>query len=749
MGAGRLEHPSSLVRREADALAEGVDRVGQPFRRHRRDHPLAHQRDIAVRVVGEFRRQAVRPEEGRADRHRPHLAERPRDPQLLQLALEIEAVAGLDLHRGHALGDQGVEAGQGGCDQLRLAGGACGAHGRDDAAAGPRDLLVARPCQPQLELAGAVAGEDQVGVAIDQPGRDPAPLAVDGLARRERRRLGAWAGIEDAPVPRRHYAVFDNPKARPIGGQGRESRLPPHPIARLAKLARVLVEKTPALGRGGLIHLERTGGTALKATRSPMPTLWFETALLPGGWAKGVRVTHAGGLITAVEAGTERRSGEAGGAIGLPGLPNLHSHAFQRGHGRLRRSRAARTTTISGLGARRCTASPARLTPDDVDGGGGPWPTSRCWSAASPASASSTICTTTGTVGPSPSRREMAEAHRRGGGDDRDRPYPAAGVLRPRRFRRRGAGPASAAIRHRPGKLRHACWRPAAAHSPACRTRSSASPRTACARRRRTNSRAILPLAGHGPIHIHVAEQVREVDDCLAWSGARPVDWLLDNAPVDARWCLVHATHMTAEETQRLATSRRGRRPLPDHRGQPRRRHFPARAFLAAGGRFGVGSDSNVRIDAAEELRLLEYGQRLAERKRNRLATPDRPSVGAALFTRALAGGAQALGIGGGRILHRKASERNPEGVDGAHGQSVSIGVAPGAPADIVSLNGDHPSLIARRGDALLDAFVFAAGREAIDRVWRGGAEVVAAGRRHGRDKVEVAYRAALARLAH
>ncbi|MEO7026554.1 MAG: amidohydrolase family protein, partial [Caulobacteraceae bacterium] len=231
----------------------------------------------------------------------------------------------------------------------------------------------------------------------------------------------------------------------------------------------------------------------------------------------------------------------------------------------------------------------------------------------------------------------------------------------------------------------------------------------------------ILPLAQGGPIHIHIAEQTREVVDSLAWSGARPVDWLLDHAPVDQRWCLVHATHATNAETDRLAASGAVAGLCPITEANLGDGLFPAKRFLAAGGRFGVGTDSNVLIDFAEELRLLEYGQRLTERKRNRLGVPERPSVGASLFVSAVQGGAQALGVAG--------------------------GIAPGASADILCLDADHPSLVGRAGDALLDGFVFAAGAAAIERVWRAGVGVVRDGRHSRRPTVSSRYRRSLERL--
>ena len=205
----------------------------------------------------------------------------------------------------------------------------------------------------------------------------------------------------------------------------------------------------------------------------------------------------------------------------------------------------------------------------------------------------------------------------------------------------------------------------------------------------------IVPMAGGAPVHIHIAEQAREVEDCVAWSGLRPVEWLLDHAPVGPSWCLVHATHMTEVETGRLAASGAVAGLCPITEANLGDGVFPAPRYLADGGAFGVGSDSNVLIDAAEELRLLEYGQRLTRQARNVLASPERASVGASLFAGALTGGARALG-------------------------TASTGLAVGAPADIVGLDASHPSLAGRHGDALLDGWIFAARRRGP---WRSGVE--------------------------
>jgi formimidoylglutamate deiminase len=146
------------------------------------------------------------------------------------------------------------------------------------------------------------------------------------------------------------------------------------------------------------------------------------------------------------------------------------------------------------------------------------------------------------------------------------------------------------------------------------------------------------------PIHVHAAEQTKEVQDCIAWSSRRPVEWLLENAPVDARWCLVHATHLEEEEVRALAASGAVAGLCPTTEGNLGDGIFPLAAYRAAGGRYGIGGDSHVSRDPAEELRLLEYFQRVTLRKRNIVASEQSLSVGTTLWREAAAGGAQALG---------------------------------------------------------------------------------------------------------
>lgn len=232
---------------------------------------------------------------------------------------------------------------------------------------------------------------------------------------------------------------------------------------------------------------------------------------------------------------------------------------------------------------------------------------------------------------------------------------------------------------------------------------------------------AALPLAGAGPVHIHVAEQPKEVEDISAWLGARPVEWLLANAPVDGRWCPIHATHMTAAETGGLARSGAVAGLCPITEANLGDGPFNGPGWIAAGGAFGVGSDSNVRISLVEELRTLEYSQRLRDLQRNVLVQGE-GSVGAFLYRGAATGGARALGRDAGEI-------------------------AAGRLADLLALDGDHPALCGLAGDQLLDGLAFAAPDGVVTDLWSAGRHQVRAGRHVARDEVVAGYRQAVASL--
>jgi len=236
---------------------------------------------------------------------------------------------------------------------------------------------------------------------------------------------------------------------------------------------------------------------------------------------------------------------------------------------------------------------------------------------------------------------------------------------------------------------------------------------------------AVAVADGLGPrarIHIHAAEQTREVEDCLAWSGRRPVRWLLDEQGLSERWCVIHATHLDEGERRDLALSGAVAGLCPTTEANLGDGIFPLVRYLADGGRFGIGTDSNVATSPVEELRWLEYVRRLETRRRNVTETRVGASVGAALLSRALAGGAQAVG--------------RPVGA-----------IAPGLRADLVVLDGEHPLLAGRAGDRVLDAWIFAGNVPPVRHVMVGGRWVVRDGRHPERERVAAAYRRTVARL--
>ncbi|WP_232495408.1 formimidoylglutamate deiminase [Novosphingobium kaempferiae] len=447
-------------------------------------------------------------------------------------------------------------------------------------------------------------------------------------------------------------------------------------------------------------------------------SLFFEHCLLADGWARNVRVRLENGLIAAVEPGAEPLAGEERHACALPGMPNLHSHAFQRG--------------MAGLAERRGPSNDSfwtwreimyrfvdRMSPDDVraiaamayvemleggftrvgefhylhhDLGGRPF--------ADPAEMSGAVLGAAAEAGIGMTLLPVLYT------------YAGFGAQPPQPGQARFINDIDGYARLLEGAEAHARGLPDAVVGVAPHSLRAVSPE---------QLRALAPLAKGRPVHIHIAEQVKEVEDCLTWSGQRPVEWLLDNAEVDGRWCLVHATHMTDAETLGMARSGAIAGLCPITEANLGDGLFPVEAFLQAGGRYGVGSDSNVLIDASEELRLLEYGQRLTRRARNVMARGSGRSTGADLYAEALEGGAAALGVEG--------------------------GIRVGLPADIVSLGLDHPALVHREGDAITDSFVFAAGRSAIDCVWRHGDKLVSGGRHRSRDRAVRDYTRVLERL--
>ena len=454
-------------------------------------------------------------------------------------------------------------------------------------------------------------------------------------------------------------------------------------------------------------------------TRDDGDRLWFSSALLPDGWAEGVRLRVAGGQIAQVETGVAPGPGEARHGPVVPGLPNLHSHAFQRGMAGLAEVRGPAADSfwtwrevmyrfLERLGPDEMEAIAAQAYVEMLEAG-----FTRVGefhylhhdrdgqAYADPAEMAARIAAAADATGLGLTLLPVFYAHSGFG----------------------GAAPTSAQGRFINdidsfSRLLEACRGAVAGLTGAVVGVAPHSLRAATP----DELTALVALAGDRPIHIHIAEQIQEVQACQAWSGRRPVEWLLEHAEVDARWCLVHATHVTPAETLALAGGGAVVGLCPITEANLGDGLFPALDFVTAGGRFGVGSDSNVLIDAAEELRVLEYGQRLARRTRNVLAGAPGESTGAALYRAALAGGGQALGVGAPRL-------------------------AVGEPADLVSLDPDHPVLAGRRGDALLDSWIFAGRREVIDGVWRAGVQWVSGGRHRARDAVAARYRQVLEKV--
>ncbi len=227
--------------------------------------------------------------------------------------------------------------------------------------------------------------------------------------------------------------------------------------------------------------------------------------------------------------------------------------------------------------------------------------------------------------------------------------------------------------------------------------------------------------AREGPLHIHVAEQIGEVEECLALRGQRPVDWLYEHAAVDARWCLVHATHLSPDELARIAASGAVVGLCPTTEANLGDGLFPLEAFLGAEGRFGIGSDSQISVSPVEELRWLEYGQRLATRRRA-IAAASGGSVGERLLAAAYAGGAQAGGVDG-------------------------CALVPGRRADLLVLDAGSPILAGADCATMIDSFVFSGNAPVVR-------DVMVAGRWRVRDfhhfdeaRIVRRYRETMARL--
>ncbi|MDG4877434.1 formimidoylglutamate deiminase [Mesorhizobium sp. WSM4935] len=449
-----------------------------------------------------------------------------------------------------------------------------------------------------------------------------------------------------------------------------------------------------------------------------MTAIFAEQALMPEGWQSNVRIAFDGGSVSAVETGTSARAGDERHAIVLPGMPNLHSHAFQRGMAGLAELRGPSADSFwswrevmyrfaLSMTPDQVEAVAAQLYVEMLEAGfsrvgefhylhhdrdGQPY--------ANIAEMADRVAAAAAETGIGLTLLPVFYAHS------------AFGGAAPNEGQRRFINDVE-----RFGRLLEKAREDVRSLEQAVVGVAPHSLRAATP----DEINAVAAMTPNGPIHIHVAEQVKEVEDCIAWSGNRPVEFLLANAEVDERWCLIHATHMTEAETVAMARSGAIAGLCPVTEANLGDGTFAAPLFIEHGGRFGVGSDSNVLIGLPDELRQLEYSQRLAHRARNVLARAG-GSTGRALFDASLAGGSQALGAGSSQI-------------------------AAGGPADFVSLDRNHPSLAGKAGDAILDAWIFANGSK-VDCVWVHGKKQVSGGRHAKREAVAARFREVMSALS-
>ena len=450
-----------------------------------------------------------------------------------------------------------------------------------------------------------------------------------------------------------------------------------------------------------------------------MEALWAEQALTAGGWRRDVRLqVDANGRIAGIDSGSPAQGRRVG--VLLPAPVNLHSHAFQRAMAGLTEQRGPDPRDSFWTWRRLMYRFLERIGPEEIE---------------SIAAFAQMQMLEAGFAAVA----EFHYVHHQPGGapyadlaELSDRVVAAASetgiglTLLPVLYRYGGCGGKAL----QPAQLRFAN---APERFARLREEADAAARALDADARTGvaihSLRAVDPegvafaaaLAPRAPVHIHAAEQTAEVEEVEASLGARPVEWLLDNAGVDERWCLVHATHMTSRETAALAGSGAVAGLCPITEASLGDGIFDGASFQARGGRFGVGSDSNIRISLAEELRTLEYTQRLRDRARAVLARSGK-STGRTLLDAVARGGAQAAMRDAGAL-------------------------APGRLADLVALDGEAADLAGKEGDALLDSFVFAGGDRLVTDVWSAGRHVVTEGRHVRRDAITRRYIGTIGRL--
>jgi len=445
-----------------------------------------------------------------------------------------------------------------------------------------------------------------------------------------------------------------------------------------------------------------------------MTTLHAKNALLQNGWQSDVRLTLEDGRIAKIETGVAAEAADERHAVLIPAMPNLHSHAFQRAMAGLAEVRGPaddsfwswRTVMYKfalSMTPEHVEAVAAQLYMEMLEAGFSRVGEFHYLHHDKGGSAYGDIAELAGRIAAASSETGIGltllpvfYAHSGFGG--------AAPIEGQRRFINSVDGF---------GRLMERCTSITGQLDGAHLGIAPHSLRAATP----DELKAILPLAGNGPVHIHVAEQVKEVEDCISWSGARPVEWLMANAPVDGRWCLIHATHMTNDETRGMARSGAIAGLCPITEANLGDGMFAAPLFLEEGGRYGVGSDSNVMISLPAELCQLEYSQRLGRRARNVIAETG-GSTGRNLFDNAIKGGAAAL--------------------------AVKAGLGEGNDADIVSLDCSAVPYLA--GDQLLDYWIFAGGVR-VDSVWSFGRKQVEGGHHRKREAINRRFLAAMGEL--
>ncbi|MFI8617201.1 formimidoylglutamate deiminase [Acidovorax sp. NPDC077693] len=436
-------------------------------------------------------------------------------------------------------------------------------------------------------------------------------------------------------------------------------------------------------------------------------SLFAADALLPTGWARNVLLQWDGaGRFTHIAADAAAPAGApvAAGPV-VPGMPNLHSHAFQRAFAGLTEYRGESQDSFWSW-RNLMYRFAARITPESLEA-------IATWLYVEMLEAGYTsVCefhyvhhNQDGT--PYATDAEMSLALLRAAA------HTGIGItLLPVLYQTSGFGakpprPDQARFIRSTDSMLSLLERlaPAAQAQGAALGLAPHSLRAVPPDSLRAAVQGLTALNPHAPIHIHIAEQTQEVDDCIAWSGQRPVQWLLDHATVDARWCLVHATHMTPDEYAAAARTGAVAGICPTTEANLGDGIFDMPLWLKHGGRWGVGSDSHACVNAAEELLMLEYGQRLSRRQRNVLASSTQAEVATAMTLQAVAGGAQAAG-------------------------RAVAGLAAGQQADLVVLDAQHVALRDLPAHSMLSAHVFGSHRtSAIDSLWVAGVQRVAQGR--------------------